>query len=375
MRTLASNQRVPYEGPTDAKILCVGEAPGGEEVGQGRPFVGKSGSLLERYLERHGVHREEVRLANLCQYRPYNNEFKRLLGSDHLKGGLNELEEEIRSNNYNVIIALGAWPLYYLTGEAGVKNRKKIPGTGIMTYRGSRLPAVERFGGESQKVFATMHPAYVLRNWRMNPVFHVDLGHAVEDSHFPELRYPEYDEFIDPSADVLFDLTQESLNSRWLAVDIETFPGGRFSCVGWAWYNEDEDRYKAVCITYKRADLHHYAQRIWESPTPKIFQYGTYDISFMSKFYGWEIGGYYDRVGWDTYVASASIYPDYPRSLEFLCSMYTRFPYYKDERKVWKEEPGLTMMTLWKYNLKDCVATLQIALQQMEEIRALFKAA
>lgn len=361
-------QRVGFEGPDEYNIMLVGEAPGAIEVGQGRPFVGPAGELLERYLGRHMVMRHQVKLTNLCKHKPSknSNKFQLLLGSSQLEDGLNELAEEINCVKPNVILALGNWPMYYLTGKCGTIKGKPIPGTGILTYRGSRLPAVERFGGESQKVFCTLHPSYVKRpyNWGWNPVFYVDLGHAVEDSKFPELRYPEYEEYIDPDPGTLQALVQESLNAKWISLDIETNP----FCVGWAY--EKDGVMKGVCVTYDRPDLMHYCQQVWESNVPKIFQFGTYDIPFMDRFYQWTIGGYYDGVGWDTYVASASLLPDFPRGLDFLISLYTRFPYYKDEIGQYKKTGS--MLSRWQYNIKDTVGTYQVAMAQMPEIKELF---
>lgn len=356
--------RVPYEGPDTYKLLVVGEAPGSEEVGQGRPFVGASGQLLTRYLERNLIQRDEVKLANLCGYQPEDNKFSHLLGSPQLEAGLEELEAEIRRANPIEILALGGWPMYYFTGMCGKEKNKAVPGSGITKYRGSRLPALPRWG-EGRKVFCSYHPAYILRNWFWNPVFNLDIQHAVEDSCFRELRYPEYEEHIDPDSDILYDLVHEAISSDWISLDIETFAGGRFSCIGFA----PSDR-KGTCITYLRPDLHRFLQEVWESDTPKILQYGTYDISFMQHFYGWKIGGYYRGQGWDTFVASANLLPDYPRGLDFLASIHTRFPYYKDERKVWREEADMNI--LWRYNLKDVIATYQIAMAQMGEIGELY---
>lgn len=362
-------QRVPFEGPESSKILLVGEAPGGEEEGSGRPFVGISGQLLQRYLERQGLDRSQVRLANLCKYRPRGNKFEVLLGSSQLEEGLNELEEEIKKNKPNVVVALGGWPLWFLTGKCTQEKRKDKPGSGIMLYRGSRLPALGRFG-ENQKVLATFHPSFVNRSWYYNPIFNFDLMNAREDSTFPELRYPEYREYIDPPPDVLYDLVSNSLKAPWIAQDIETFPTKKFSCVGWAYQGVNDPIPTGVCITYKRQDLWRFAKEVWESDTPKIFQYATYDIPFMDRFYSWKIGGFYGAKGWDTYVAAASIMPDYPRALYFLISLYTRFPYYKAERHHHRESGDMT--TLWKYNIKDNVGTLQVAMEQMKEIPVLF---
>jgi len=365
-------QRVPFEGPKDYNIMLVGEAPGAEEQGQGRPFVGRSGKLLERYLERNMVSRSQVRLANLCKYRPGrdHNKFEALFGSTQLEEGMDELSEEIQRVRPNVVIALGNWPLYYLTGKCAIdgKTKKPVLGAGILLYRGSRLSALPRFGGETQKVFVANHPAYITRVWGWNPVFNLDITRAVEDSKFPEFRYPEYEEYIDPDPSTLHDLVHESLAAEWISADIETFPNHQYSCVGWAYKHNGV--MKGVCITYERPDLARFAHEVWRSDTPKILQFATYDAPFMKRFYQWDLGGYYDGVGWDTHVASASLLPDFPRSLDFLVSIHTRLPYYKSDRKVWKQERN--MMKLWKYNVKDCVGTYLVAMEQMGQMKELF---
>jgi len=186
--TVVGSQRVPSEGNKKAKLVAVGEAPGREEEGQGRPFVGKSGQLLERYLERLNVDRRDIFLSNLLKYRPRNNKFEVALKTQELKDGLVELALELQEIQPNVILALGAWPLYYLTGMCGSDNQKKPkPGTGIKNYRGSILPCTLVPG---LKVIACYHPAYVLRNWSINPIFFNDIRRAVEDSEFPELNLP-----------------------------------------------------------------------------------------------------------------------------------------------------------------------------------------
>lgn len=353
------SQEVPYSGPDKYDLLVVGEAPGELEEKQGVPFVGPSGKLLKRYLARAGMNPNLIRFANLCKYRPTKNQFKRVLGTEALKAGLNDLEKEIAHASPKCILALGGYPLYFLTGE----HTGKTPGSGITKYRGSILPALARFGGT--KVVSTFHPAYILRgnNWKWNPVFYIDIQKAAKEAQFPELNPPTdfYKEFVDPDEGELERLLNAALTADWLSVDIETFPGGRYSCVGFYWGTED-----SLCITYERPDYEPHVRTLWESSVRKIFQYGTYDISFMRKFYGMHIGGYYNGQGWDTYVATANLLPDFPRSLGFLASIYTRFPYYKEERKLWKEAPD--MSTLWSYNIKDVVATYQVALAQMSDM-------
>ena len=141
---------VPAHGPRDAEIMIVGEAPGAEEEQYGKPFVGRAGQLLNEYLGRVGIRRDmrpehdiyysEVFATNLSKYRPDQNRFANLLGSDELEKGIDELREEILDVDPAVIIACGGWPLWYLTGMCGWDRGKQKPGTGIKNNRGSVLP-------------------------------------------------------------------------------------------------------------------------------------------------------------------------------------------------------------------------------------------
>jgi uracil-DNA glycosylase family 4 len=64
---------VPGEGPENADLMFVGEAPGFHEDQQGRPFVGAAGNFLEELLENIGLKREDVYIANVIKCRPPGN--------------------------------------------------------------------------------------------------------------------------------------------------------------------------------------------------------------------------------------------------------------------------------------------------------------
>lgn len=359
---------VPHEGPQDARILVIGEAPGADEEAQGRPFVGKSGSLLERYFSRLRVPRGEVFFTNLCKFRPVKNEFKRLLGTQVLDEGLREVRDEIESVNPNLIVLLGNWPLYFITGLCGEKNNRPNPGSGIGRWRGSVVPATEQHG--SRKCIATFHPSFVLRSWSWHPIFMFDLTRAVVESTYPDIRLPDYDEIIDPVGAEAAELVRELIAAPIVSSDIETF-GDRVACVGFA-----DSPSRAVCFTDDNPDgIHEFARAVWEAATPKIFQFATFDGPYMRRNYGWELGGYHSsgtrRVGWDTYIASATLLPEFPRGLDFLCSVYTPFPYYKEERKVWKETNDRERF--WRYNCRDNIVTYLTYLKQKVEMEELFK--
>ncbi len=62
------------QGTAHAEVMLVGEGPGANEDEQGLPFVGKSGQLLDHYLEAVDLSRDKnVYIANIVKCRPPQN--------------------------------------------------------------------------------------------------------------------------------------------------------------------------------------------------------------------------------------------------------------------------------------------------------------
>ena len=68
-----ATQLVFADGAPGARIMLVGEAPGGDEDRIGRPFVGRAGQLLDRMLASIGLDRSKVYIANCVPWRPPGN--------------------------------------------------------------------------------------------------------------------------------------------------------------------------------------------------------------------------------------------------------------------------------------------------------------
>ncbi|MDY3833357.1 MAG: uracil-DNA glycosylase family protein, partial [Candidatus Ventricola sp.] len=64
------NALVFGEGPMKPRLMLIGEAPGEQETLLGRPFVGKAGKNLDRFLELAGMRREELYITNTVKLRP-----------------------------------------------------------------------------------------------------------------------------------------------------------------------------------------------------------------------------------------------------------------------------------------------------------------
>jgi len=93
------------EGNPESGILVVGEGPGATEDETGRPFVGRSGQLLDSILASIGLCREKLFIANIVKCRPPNNRVPSPAESD-ICGKY--LQKQIEIMHPGVIIALGA---------------------------------------------------------------------------------------------------------------------------------------------------------------------------------------------------------------------------------------------------------------------------
>lgn len=353
--SLISSIYVPDEGPKNSKILFVGEAPGQTEESERKPFVGDSGEMLMNCLGRMGITRDNVRLSNLCHYRPQGNKFEVLEGSKELEQGLKELSDYILQYKPNVICALGAQPLFYLTGKKS-----------IHAYRGSILEGIHH-----TKVIATYHPAFVLRDRSAYTVFDFDIRRVVEDSKFPELRLPEREYIIDPRGLELEEIVQQLEQADKISVDIESTRKGdagtkHILCIGFS-----SDPSTGVCIVNHLGDsaISNAYSRILSSPAKKIFHFGTFDTEAL-RINGYDVNNYW----WDTLTAQHILNIEMPAGLDFLTSIYTRQPYYKDsgrgeiptDDKAWGDKTDREK--LWIYNCKDVCVTLEIQQEQEKEL-------
>jgi DNA polymerase len=132
------------EGPEDARILVVGEAPGKEENIQGRPFVGPSGELLTKMLKAIRLSRNDIYITSVLKCRPPKN---RTPHHDEISACSFFLKEQIKLISPLCILALGQVAAHFILDT-------KVP---LKDIRGK----IHLRRGI--KVVATYHPAYLLR--------------------------------------------------------------------------------------------------------------------------------------------------------------------------------------------------------------------
>lgn len=99
---------VPGEGPEDADIMFIGEAPGFHEDQQGRPFVGAAGRFLEELLEMIGLTRQDVFITNVIKCRPPGN---RDPLPEEMKACESYLDRQIELIQPTMVVTLGRFSM------------------------------------------------------------------------------------------------------------------------------------------------------------------------------------------------------------------------------------------------------------------------
>jgi uracil-DNA glycosylase family 4 len=136
-------------GSTTARLMLIGEAPGRDEDLQGKPFVGRAGQLLDRMLAAIGLDEGSIYITNTVYWRPPGN---RTPTPEEIEACAPFLARQIELLAPQVLVLLGGAATKSLLGVS----------EGIMRLRGKWLSY--EVGGQSVATFATLHPAYLLRN-------------------------------------------------------------------------------------------------------------------------------------------------------------------------------------------------------------------
>jgi uracil-DNA glycosylase family 4 len=147
---------VPGEGPSNAKIMFIGEGPGFYENEQGRPFVGAAGKFLEELLATIGMRREQVFIGNVVKCRPPSNRDPQ---PQEIEACNQYLERQIAAINPQVIVTLGRYSM-----------AKFLPNAKISAVHG------QSFQINGRLVVPMYHPAAALHQPSLRPELEKDFG-------------------------------------------------------------------------------------------------------------------------------------------------------------------------------------------------------
>jgi uracil-DNA glycosylase len=340
----------------EAKILFVGEAPGEQEAMFGVPFMGNSGQLLREMLASAEIDINKCSLTCVFLSRPDNNTFiswggitlkeareqsdpsrpfalikandKLYIPSLIVQSALERLREEIITVNPNIIVALGNTAMSALCNIAGIG---KVRGT---VHNCTLVPGV--------KVLPTYHPAAVFSQYDLRPIVEADFIKLAFEQKNSEFNYIRRALHIEPQTSDLAQWVTHLSTASHLAVDVET-KNKQVTCIGFA-----PSKIEAFVIPFwsKRSPNLSYwptfedekvawqaVQTILNSDAIKIFQNGMYDIQYCLH-HGWHV----NRPFADTMLKHHALYPNLPKGLDFLGSIYTNERSWKKMRPRGGEE-------------------------------------
>lgn len=154
------------EGCVTPRLVLVGEAPGGDEEKQGRPFVGKAGKNLQDFLNILELSREEIYITNVVKLRPFkvNPKTGRISNRPPDKAEVAfftpYLHRELKLLSPEIVVTLGNFALKAVSGE---KNST------IGEFHGKEINL------EGFRLFPLYHPASIIYNPPLRQIYEKDL--------------------------------------------------------------------------------------------------------------------------------------------------------------------------------------------------------
>src|SRR3990167_2586341 len=347
------------EGPKDAKIVLVGEAYGAEEEKALRPFIGMAGTVLDQCLRTAGIVRSQVYITNFLNQRPKGNDISPYFGNKGLtilgKAAQQSLLKELSELKPNIIVTLGKVSTFALTGKANITK-----------IRGSLYT-----GPNGVKVLPTIHPAAALRQYLLRYSIIADLKKAEKQAHFSQLCLPNRRLLVEMCFSEASQILEHFNTVERVSVDIEIV-NHEVSCISFC-----EDPLTSISIPFyftpgqpnqwseeEEAHLWLLVAKIIENPMiTKVGQNLIFDFTFLALRNGIVYQGKVE----DTMIGQHIMYPDFPKGLDFITSIYTDEPYYKDEGKEWNNPKSWPDFR--RYNAKDSAVTLESSYQIFKELR------
>lgn len=353
----------PYEdGSPNAPLLVLGQAPAGQEMRERKPLVGPAGEVFKDCLGLAGISRRNCYILNIWENPVYTDPLSGVINSSRggtplwTKKGFTEYGLDLaqptltrlRSSGANAVLALGQQALELCTGKP---DR-------IMKWRGSPMEGLPRIGGK--KLIPTVHPAATIHGvylWRYLIIS--DMIKAWAEAQTRELELPRREILIRPTLAQALNFIRECQRAPRVATDLEVV-NHQISCFSLA-VRPDEGM--TIPLTDERGAYwdeddeeliwREYAKLMYNPKVMKVNQNIVgFDAVFMLMQNHIRVRG---PIG-DTMIAQSVLYPEFNKGLDFIASMHTREPYWKDEGKMWKNEGG-DYPTFWRYCGKDsCVA-------------------
>jgi len=366
--------------PTDniltAEIVMVGEAPGEIEVLKNEPFVGPTGSQLNRICAAVRLARYKIYLTNACKAKlPKNNTAVLWTDKGYRHPDWSKLQsaliDELSQFPGKVIMLLGATPMRLLLDEPKFDSITKYRGS---FYHAEDFPHLkDKLAGKI--IGLSYHPSFTLPYGQPIHFYTMiaDFTKALRIIEDPELLTDNVEIKIKPSFEEIMQFYALIKTKQYVAFDIEATPEF-ITCYSLAVYHDNKILSMSVPLMNNQGNYWATAEeiKIWiglaeilnDEAIGKICQNGMFDIMFTFRTMMIKTDNFY----FDTMLAQHICYTELPKGLDYLTSTYTYYPYYKDEGKQSHLKAIKNWPQYWTYNAKDSAYLLPITEKLLEEL-------
>ena len=361
-------------GPT-GNIFFLEDYPSEEELNQHKPLIGGNFNLLRKLLAPFQIHPDTF--YRTVFFKERNPDLQTVIrrnrvkwhsklwleNKDYFQLMLDLTIQEIIEIKPKIIFLCGELPLNSLC------ERKKI-----RKFRGSVLELADWIKVKYPEISRTLCvPIVPLRDQFYNPNLstftQLDLQKGIKYSREPFV-HPDKRYILGVCKTVtdFYGFLERCPNPIFRTIDIET-NNCFITCIGFC--QDGKEAISVPWIHLQKDEAPYIIQAVAKyiaKPIPTVNQNILYDDTILSKW-GMEIS----NITGDTMLLAHTLYPDFPKGLDFLTSIYTDLEYYKDDVKDVGDayNPEKYKERLYLYNAKDALTTYITYSQQLEDAKEL----
>lgn len=348
-------------GNSKPKVFFIGDSPIGEDLKTDYALTGYSGSLLRGFCKEQGFELDDhYRSLLIKEPLPKEDDKQHTVTTQLIRKYAPLLLDEINHLGPNLLVPMGELAFNYFTNLSSIRK-----------FRGSILPVSGDFVLEKPgtKVLPILGPAILNKEYKLRVISRIDFGKIPKNMHETPIPDNIYNVWVARSSTAFRNFLERSYKKTldaggFLTFDIETYLQIPI-CISFCF-----DGFESVCVPLidssidrdNRVLMMELVAKLLASPIPKVNQNIKYDWKILER---WNF--YVDNVVGDTMLQASTLYPEFPKSLGFLTSIYTELPYFKDEGKEFDPDKG-KRDRYYLYNAKDSLATSQIHSQQQKEL-------
>lgn len=357
-------------GSANPKAMFIADSPAGEDYKTNKALTGYSETTLVEFLKEQRLSLGEMyrtclwkEKLELPKVKKEYDEFYRKTLFENDSNYYKILIEEINDLKPCLLIPLGELSFRYLTSHKGIRKfRGSILSSTYFDPMGRKLAT----GDIRTKVLPILGPnPYLNQEYWLRFITRIDFRKIPKYLNHAPIIDDAYLTWVCKNPTALHNFIERNKNANILYFDIETYMG-IITCISLCF-----DGNESVCIPILDWDIDFTARgmmlsivaKLLASNIPKVNQNIKYDWKILERF---RIK--VNNVVGDTMLAASCIYPEFPKNLGFLTSIYTDMPYFKDEGKEYDPKVHKREQ-YYLYNAKDSRAVAQIYPQQLNDLK------